>query len=230
VHTICYLAHGDGHCICGARCRNVRWLRPGGPRACPGFLGMINIGGPACPGYIVHMPRLRHYDHLGTARFVTFCCYHRYQLLTDSNDIRAVLGCLDRVCRKHDIRILGYVIMPEHVHFVLHPPDEVRMGQIVGEIKSRSAREILSGWKERSDRRLSKLLKPGSEDEYRFWQPRCYDHNCRTPETVIEKIEYCHKNPVNRGLVSSIEDWRWSSYGWYHGVENVALEIDGYDS
>ena len=72
------------------------------------------------------MPRLRHYDHLGTARFVTFCCYHRYQLLTDSNDIRAVLGCLDRVCGKHDIRILGYVIMPEHVHFVLHPPDEVR--------------------------------------------------------------------------------------------------------
>ena len=161
---------------------------------------------------------------------MTFCCYHRYQLLTDSNEIRTVVAFLGRVCKDHDIRILGYVIMPEHVHFVLHPPDEVRMGQIVGEFKSLSAREILARWKRRNDRRLSKLLKPGSEADYQFWQPRCYDHNCRTPETVIEKIEYCHKNPVSRGLVSSMEDWYWSSYGWYNGSENVALEIDGYVS
>ncbi len=175
------------------------------------------------------MPQLHHYDQLGTARFVTFCCYHQYQLLTDANDIRTVLNCLYRICREQRVRILGYVIMPEHVHFVLHPPDDSRMGQIIGEIKSRSAREILANWKQRSNRFLCKLLKPGSELVHRFWQPRCYDHNCRTPETVPEKIEYCHNNPVNRGLVSSMEDWRWSSFGWYHGADEVALEIDGYD-
>ena len=32
-----------------------------------------------------------------------------------------------------------------------------------------------------------------------FWQARYYDHNCRTPETVKEKIVYCHKNPVTEG-------------------------------
>jgi REP element-mobilizing transposase RayT len=119
--------------------------------------------------------------------------------------------------------------MPEHVHFVLHPPDEVQMGPMVGELKSRSAREILARWRRKSDSRLQRLQKPRTEGEYRFWQPRCYDHNCRTPETVREKIEYCHKNPVNRGLVVNMGDWRWSSYGWYEGVEDVALEIDGYE-
>jgi len=174
------------------------------------------------------MPRLRHYDNLGTARFVTFSCYHRYQLLTDSEDIRILLAWLDRVCVEREIRVLGYVIMLEHVHLVLHPPDESQVGRVVGEIKSRSARDILGRWKQRADRRLRKLLKPGSSSGYQFWQLRCYDHNCRTPETVLEKIEYCHKNPVNRDLASSMEGWRWSSYGWYHGAKDVALEIDGY--
>jgi len=175
------------------------------------------------------MPLLRHYDHLGTARFVTFSCYHRYQLLTDNHDICIVLKRLDLMCRDNAIRILGYVIMPEHVHFVLHPPDEVRIGAVVGQLKSRSARQILARWKEKPDSRLRKLLKPRTTGEYRFWQSRCYDHNCRTPETVREKIDYCHKNPVKRGLVSSMADWRWSSYGWYNGADDVALEMDGYE-
>ncbi|MCP4684566.1 MAG: hypothetical protein GY867_03860 [bacterium] len=175
------------------------------------------------------MPRLRHYDHLNAARFITFSCYHRYLLLTDNWDIRIVLNCLSSLCQQNSIRTLGYVIMPEHVHFVLHPPDEVQVGRVLAEIKSRSAREILARWREEADFRLMRLAKQHPQGGYRFWQPRCYDHNCRTPETVVEKIEYCHKNPVNRGLVTSMADWRWSSHGWYHGLENVALEIDGYE-
>ncbi len=140
-----------------------------------------------------------------------------------------VIRYLSEVCGKHEVRILGYVIMPEHVHFTLHPPDGVRIGGVVGEIKSRSARDVLSKWKARSDQRLTKLVNLADASEYKFWQPRCYDHNCRTPETVREKIEYCHKNPVKRGLVTSPGDWRWSSYGWYHGAEKVELETDGYD-
>ncbi|MEW5797058.1 MAG: hypothetical protein AB1772_11945, partial [Candidatus Zixiibacteriota bacterium] len=25
-----------------------------------------------------------------------------------------------------------------------------------------------------------------------FWQKRCYDHNCRSIDATIEKINYCH--------------------------------------
>jgi putative transposase len=62
-----------------------------------------------------------------------------------------------------------------------------------------------------------------------FWQIRCYDHNCRTPEIVREKIEYCHKNPVVRGLVSDPAEWSCSSYNWYAGCENVPLSMDEAD-
>ncbi len=59
---------------------------------------------------------------------------------------------------------------------------------------------------------------------------RGYDHNCRARDTVLEKINYCHNNPVKRGLVSEPGEWRWSSYNWYAGVTDGPIEMDGIDN
>jgi len=45
-----------------------------------------------------------------------------------------------------------------------------------------------------------------------------------------EKIDYCHKNPVAKGLVSAQGEWRWSSYNWYQGVSDVPLKIDSIET
>jgi hypothetical protein len=44
------------------------------------------------------------------------------------------------------------------------------------------------------------------------WQPRCYDFNVGTEKKRIEKLRYIHRNPVKRGLVTSPEQWGWSSF------------------
>jgi REP element-mobilizing transposase RayT len=49
----------------------------------------------------------------------------------------------------------------------------------------------------------------------RFWQARFYDFNVWTERKRIEKLRYIHRNPVERGLVASPEQWRWSSFRWY---------------
>jgi hypothetical protein len=48
-----------------------------------------------------------------------------------------------------------------------------------------------------------------------FWQARFYDFNVWTEKKRIEKLRYIHRNPVRRGLVSSAEQWKWSSFRWY---------------
>ena len=58
-----------------------------------------------------------------------------------------------------------------------------------------------------------------------FWDKRCYDHNCRSPQTVVEKIRYCHNNPVTRGLVSDPAEWKWSSYNAQLGRPDVPLTV-----
>jgi len=66
------------------------------------------------------LPKLRHYDNEGTARFVTFGCYRSLPFLKCDRAKRLFLEELDRTRHKHGFKLLGYVIMPEHVHLVPH--------------------------------------------------------------------------------------------------------------
>ena len=161
------------------------------------------------------MSKLKHYDNLGTARFVTFSCFRRGKYLTNQAANRILIKQIDLARDKYKFKLLGYVFMPNHVHLVLFPPDGMPMGLVIREIKSRMARDYFQKF-------MNDIV-----GKRVFWQKRCYDHNCRTPETVIEKINYCHKNPVTSGLVGNMEDWEWSSYNWYIGKRNVPIEIDG---
>ena len=170
------------------------------------------------------MPKLRHYDHLNTARFITFTCFRRRQLLTSHAVIVEFLTQLNEIRRTYCIKLHAYVVMPEHVHLVLHPPDSLKLGPIIGELKSKSASRILQK-NLVAPPLICTVVKDGVLRRA-FWQPRCYDHNCRSRDTVIEKIAYCHMNPVQRGLVNEPVDWRWSSFNWYQGSSDVPLEMD----
>jgi len=173
------------------------------------------------------MPLLQHFDNLNTARFVTFCCYRRQQFLNSSPVIQTFLDSLADTRSNYQFRLLGYVIMPEHVHLVIHPPDGTSLGPMIGEIKSKSAGQIIAN-------NLIQLpdncrIVRNGQERWAFWQPRCYDHNCRTEEIVLEKINYCHNNPVRRGLANEPGDWRWSSYNWYIGKRDVPITIDEFE-
>ncbi len=163
------------------------------------------------------MTRLRHFDDLGTARFVTFSCHDRVPSLNQAGAREIVIEELNRARAKYGFLILGYVLMPEHVHLVLYPPAAVKIGLVIGEIKSYSARRYFAKLPTASG---------GAPPKRALWQKRCYDHNCRSPEDVWEKIHYCHNNPVKSGLVLDSSEWRWSSYNWYQGSLDVPLIVD----
>ena len=173
------------------------------------------------------MVKLARYDDPGTARFVTFSCYHNYNLLISEFALDTFVKCLESTKQKYSFRLLGYVLMPNHVHVVIVPPNNVRLSRIISEIKSLSGRTILQNWRAKNYKILSRLLQSrDGQVRHAFWQRRYYDHNCRTTEKAIEKIKYCHKNPVRAGLVEKPEDWKWSSYRFYYGMDNVVLQID----
>ena len=138
--------------------------------------------------------------------------------MADKTSVMILLDQLNTLRSSNSINVLGYVVMPDHVHLVLLPPNGTKLGVLIGQMKGRSAHAIIRARQDISRR-------PNGQPA--VWQRRCYDHNCRTPDIVIEKIRYCHNNPVNRGLVDAPGDWPWSSYRWYDGYNDTALEIDG---
>ncbi len=167
------------------------------------------------------MPSLRHFDDLGTARFVTFTCYRRHRYLVTTPARTILLQGLVHLRMQRHIQILGWVLMPEHVHLVLLPPDGLSLGDAIGRFKSWTARQILSAPEFRG------VVLRRNDGSPALWQRRCYDHNCRHPQVARQKIEYCHQNPVRRGLVDHPSKWPWSSYNWYRGEGPIVLEIDG---
>jgi len=131
----------------------------------------------------------------------------------------------------HRYRLLAYVFMPDHVHLILVPTLEDRIGSLIGSIKRFSARHIHTLLKAKGRCVPSSLyVQRQGRSEFSLWQPRCFDHNCRSVESIREKIDYCHYNPVSRGLVKDPADWKWSSYNVYSSAQEGPLGIDEFDS
>jgi len=59
-----------------------------------------------------------------------------------------------------------------------------------------------------------------------FWQRRFYDFNVWSGGKLREKLNYMHRNPVQRKLVSHPRDWPWSSWSHYAKGEPGIIAID----
>jgi len=71
-------------------------------------------------------------------------------------------------------------------------------------------------------------IKTAGKSSFRFWKekPRIFPI---TKETEIErKLDYIHNNPIKRGLVNSIEEWKHSSFRYYANSETVGLPINSW--
>jgi len=78
----------------------------------------------------------------GRAVFITTATYRRYPYF--SNPVLAELFILDLhfATRLKEIEIYGYTVMPDHVHFLFRPTEEVTYSEVVGSIKRNVARDI----------------------------------------------------------------------------------------
>lgn len=86
------------------------------------------------------------------------------------------------------------MIMPDHLHFVAQLKDTT-LSRLMHSLKSYTSNEI------------NKILGRYSH----VWDRHYYESGIRGEQALIEKVEYCLKNPERKGLV---EDFREYSY-WY---------------
>jgi putative transposase len=103
-------------------------------------------------------------------------------------------SALEEIRRRCNLLVAGYVVMPEHVHLLVSEP---RRGSL-----ARSVQAL-------------KLSVSVRRAERPFWLPRYYDFNVHDEKKRVEKLRYMHRNPVVRGLVTTPEGWRWSSFRHY---------------
>jgi putative transposase len=141
----------------------------------------------------------------GDLHFVTFSCFHRLGYLKTPAARDLFEGALERAHRRYSFHVVGYVVMPEHVHLLVSEPKVHLLAAVLQGLKLSVVRQA----KERP-----------------FWQPRYYDFNVFTEAKRVEKLGYMHWNPVKRGLVDKPEDWAWSSCRFYQTGLPGRVSID----
>jgi putative transposase len=159
---------------------------------------------------------LKRYYGANDLHFITFSCYRRQQFLATAARRDCFLHILEEVRKKYEFLLVGYVVMPEHVHLLIGESKLADPSAAIKVIKQRVSRQLL-----RNRRRG-----PGPSEtvtaQREFWQKRFYDFNGFTKRKRIEKLKYMHRNPVKRGLVASPELWMWSSFNSYAtGIDHI---------
>jgi putative transposase len=97
---------------------------------------------------------------------------------------------IDRMYRQQDLNpyfLFGFVVMPDHCHFLLNIPSPYTISSFMNSYKTGLTFDIGIG---------------------AFWQPR---FDVRVPDDGWATLRYIHDNPVAAGLSSSPEAYPWSS-------------------
>lgn len=87
------------------------------------------------------------------------------------------------------VNLMAWVVMPNHVHAVVHTPSGLDLS------------DVLQTWKSVSAHNINKAL--GRQGK--FWQKESFDHVIRTPLKLQKFVAYVLENPRKAHL----ENWRW---------------------
>jgi len=140
---------------------------------------MARIARVIAPGYPHHVTQR------GNRRQQTFFC---------DDDYRAYLDLMSQWCRKYQVDIWAYCLMPNHVHLIAVPHHEESLARAIGEAHRRYTRRInfREGWRGH------------------LWQERFASFPME--ETyLLAAARYIEMNPVQAGLVEKPWDYPWSS-------------------
>jgi putative transposase len=144
-------------------------------------------------------------------------CYHvlnrgngQAEVFHKDGDFAAFLDLMAEANERLPLRILGYVLMPNHFHLVLWPRGD-------GDL-SRWMQWLLTSHVRRYHRHYH-----GSGH---VWQGRFKAFPIEQDDHLLTVLRYVERNPLRADLVRRAEAWAWSSLAWRPSVRRPELLSD----
>ncbi len=129
-----------------------------------------------------------------------------------------VCDALSEASRSGGIMIFAYVIMHDHSHLIT---DSARsIADVLRFTNGIAAKRVLDYLKENSfESSLAKLheQQKGRNHKYSLWQHHPNAFSIFGEDTMMQKVNYIHQNPVRGGLVERAEDYRFSNSRLWRG-------------
>ncbi len=120
-----------------------------------------------------------------------FVTVAREPIFNDFALARLVILALKREQDRCYVESLTFVVMPDHVHWLVKLCGDKDLSAVVNNVKSRTARKINAIRDTRGQ----------------IWQKGFYDRAIRRDEDIEDVARYIVANPIRSGLVRSIRDY-----------------------
>jgi REP element-mobilizing transposase RayT len=166
----------------------------------------------------------------GSIFYITSNIYNRIKIFTRPSFIIPIIDRLNYYRYQYDCKLIGYVIMPDHMHLLIWPT----LGKVVTDFmrdfkrftSGRITRQAKAEGKVDWIRRFEEAGTVTERAEHKVWQDSFWEQTIYTEKFLRQKLNYIHLNPVRAGLVKSAAEYPYSSYRNYGLNDNQLIEID----
>jgi putative transposase len=158
----------------------------------------------------------------GALHFVTANIVDRTPIFRQSESCLAFMTVLSDQRPKWPFKLVAYVLMPDHVHLIVNPPDG-RIRELVGALKSLSARALIASASALS---FTKASQESKKLVRQVWQESFKAMPLWSPRMIWQKINYVHNNPLKARIVTSAKDYAWSSFRAFYFESGEPLSVD----
>jgi len=86
---------------------------------------------------------LHRYYGAGYSNFITTSCYQRRPLLGTPRSRDLFLEVMEQIRQRHQFGVIGYVVMPEHVHLLFTEPERGNPSLVLAALKQSFAHRLL---------------------------------------------------------------------------------------
>ncbi len=121
----------------------------------------------------------------------------RRRLFAFRGDYDVFVGILTAGQRREGLRLLGYVVMPNHWHLVAWPESVQQLSRFMQRVTSAHAAIVRTH--------------SHSTGHGHVYQGRYHATVVTNDDQLMRTLRYVEANPVRAGLVARAEFWRWSS-------------------
>ncbi len=146
--------------------------------------------------------RIGRYSEPGRIYSITTVVQNHLPVFNELGNGRIVVNCMRYQQHQGHADTLAFVVMPDHLHWLLQLRHSVTLSKLLQSLKQFTAGRIY--------RHLKRVGTP-------LWQEGYYDHALRKEEDIAQAARYIVENPLRAGLVDNLGDYPlWDSiYEFY---------------
>ncbi|MEI6083955.1 MAG: aminotransferase class I/II-fold pyridoxal phosphate-dependent enzyme [Verrucomicrobiota bacterium] len=159
---------------------------------------VVGAASPPRPGGVrPHSGALRHgrVSLPGECYFLTACVAERRPVFQTTEAAREIISTLRWLRDQQRIRLLGFVVMPDHVHVALALCEGWTLDKVMHSLKSFTSHQL-----------GRELGLAGT-----IWQAGYHDQGLRERRDFEKHLDYMHDNPRRAGLVRAAEEYPFST-------------------